>query len=71
MEVIMKALGALLLGVGLIVGLGLLMALPTMWLWDWLMPELFGLSEITVWQAWGINILSGFLFKSSTTINKN
>ena len=67
----MKALGALLLGVGLIVGLGLLMALPTMWLWDWLMPELFGLSEITVWQAWGINILSGFLFKSSTTINKN
>jgi len=48
---------------GIIVLLGLLWAIPTMLLWDWLMPELFGLSTITIWQAWGLNILSGIFFK--------
>ncbi len=48
----------------------LLMAFPTMWLWDWLMPVIFGLKEITFWQAFGINLLSGILFKSSNTSSK-
>jgi hypothetical protein len=26
-------------------------------LWNWLMPEIFGLKALTCWQAWGI--LSG------------
>lgn len=51
---------------GIIVVMGLLWAIPTMLLWDWLMPELFGLSTITIWQAWGINMLSGILFKSKS-----
>jgi hypothetical protein len=62
--------GALLVFVsfaGLILVLGLLWALPTMLLWDWLMPELFGLSTITIWQAWGIHVLSGILFKAKNT----
>jgi hypothetical protein len=46
------------------------MALPTMLLWDWLMPELFGLKEITLFQAWGVNFLSGMLFKSHTSTGK-
>jgi hypothetical protein len=55
----------------IIVLMGLLWALPTMLLWDWLMPELFGLSTITIWQAWGLNILAGIFFKSKTnTPNK-
>jgi hypothetical protein len=41
------------------------MALPTMWLWNWLMPEIFGLKEITVLQAAGLIMLSGILFRSS------
>ena len=51
-------------------GFALILALPTMWLWDWLMPQLFGLTEITVWQALGINFLSSILFKSSSTTKK-
>jgi hypothetical protein len=31
-------------------------------LWNWLMPPLFGLHVITIWQAVGILILSKILF---------
>lgn len=46
-----------------IAGVSLLMALPTMWLWNWLMPDIFSLTEINSWQALGINVFSGILFK--------
>jgi hypothetical protein len=32
------------------------------WLWNWLMPELFGIVEITYWQAFGLVILAKLLF---------
>jgi len=60
----------------LIIGLGtlgvmllfaILFAFPIKWLWNWLMPTIFGLMEINVWQALGINLLSGFIFKSYTS----
>jgi len=51
---------------GLLLVLGLLWAIPTMLLWDWLMPEIFGLGTITIWQAWGLNILAGIFFKSKS-----
>jgi hypothetical protein len=35
-----------------------------MLLWNWLMPEIFGLKEVTYWQAWGLLILSCILLKS-------
>jgi len=31
-------------------------------LWNWLMPGLFGLHAITLWQAFGLLILSKILF---------
>lgn len=46
--------------------LGLLLALPTMWLLNWLVPALIpGAAgwSITWLQAWGLNILSNILFK--------
>ena len=33
-----------------------------MWLWNWLMPDLFALSRISFWQALGLVILSKILF---------
>jgi hypothetical protein len=44
---------------------------PLMVLWDWLMPTIFGLPEITFWQACGLQLLSIILFKSSVINNKN
>ena len=46
--------------------IGLIMSLPVMLLWDWLMPELFGLKEITWLQAWGLLALTGLLFRGSS-----
>ena len=66
----MNALATILGGIALLIGLTLLFAVPTMLLWDWLMPELFGLKEITLLQAWGVNFLCGMLFKNNTSTSK-
>ena len=34
-----------------------------MLLWNWLMPDIFGLKRLTYWQAWGLLILCHILFK--------
>ena len=66
----MQIVAAFVLAVATLVAFSLIMALPTMWLWDWLMPELFGLKEITLFQAWGVNFLCGMLFKSHNSTSK-
>ena len=43
-------------------GLVILFGFIIMWLWNWLMPELFGLPVITYWQGLGICLLSKILF---------
>ena len=48
-----------------IVIVALLVGLPVMWLWNWLMPVIFGLPTITYLQAYGLMLLSSFLFKST------
>ena len=46
-----------------------IVSLPVMLLWDWLMPSIFGLREITWFEAWGLNFLCGLLFNKSHTPN--
>ena len=48
----------------------LILGLPLMLLWNWLMPEIFGLTEITFWQAVGLNFLSSTLFKTYSLNDK-
>lgn len=45
-------------------------ALPTFLLWNWIMPDIFGLTEITIWQAIGLNLLSGILFRPKSNGRK-
>lgn len=66
----MHIIGTIVTAVAFLIGLSLLMAVPTMLLWDWLMPELFGLKEVTLFQAWGLNFLCGMLFKNHTSSSK-
>ena len=66
----MKALEALFIVVGLLILSAIILAFPTMLLWNWLMPNIFGLTEITLYQAMGINFLSNILFKSNVTIKR-
>ena len=44
---------------------------PIMWLWNWLMPVIFGLTKITCWQALGLSLLTSFLTRSSAIIKSN
>jgi len=47
--------------------IGLILGFPTKWLWNYLMPDLFGLEEIHIWQAFAMNILASLLFKANVT----
>ena len=53
---------ALMGGIGLIIFGCMLYSLPVYLLWNWVVPTIFGLSEITIWQSFGITLLSRFLF---------
>ena len=67
MEKVLLFLGVIFL----IIIVAFLMTLPTMWLWNWLMPLIFGLIKINFWQALGLNLLCGILFKTPIPSNKD
>ncbi len=49
----------------LLVGLvSVVMAFPTMLLWNWIMPAICGIGKLSVWKALGLNFLCGILFKN-------
>jgi hypothetical protein len=66
----MNFLTALMLVFGLWFVVAMVVALPVMWLWDWLMPTLFGLTEITWPQAMGLCLLCSMLFKANVEVKK-
>ena len=43
------------------------MAIPTMVLWNWLIPDIFGLCKIDYFQSCGLLLLTGFLFGYNTS----
>ena len=57
-EKVVLVIGFVILGIGLLYLFGLVV----MALWNWLMPEIFGLKTLTYWQAWGVLALSCILF---------
>ena len=65
------ALGFVVFALGFVVLICLLLALPTMLLWNWLMPSIFGLCKIGFWKALGLSLLCSILFRSNTTIKKD
>jgi len=65
MEKFVKVVGIVTVGIITVGILSILFAFPVKWLWNWLMPVIFELPKITMWQAWGLLTLSGFLLKST------
>lgn len=45
-------------------------AIPVYFLWNWLMPDLFNISEITFLQSVGIMLLCSLLFKNTSSSSK-
>ena len=58
-----EKVGLVILFVLLGIGALFLFGFIVMHLWNWLMPDIFGLPEVTYWQAWGLLLLSCILFK--------
>lgn len=57
-----EIVGWIILGTIAIVGMSILFGFIIMWLWNWLMPSLFGLTTISYWHAIGLFILAKILF---------
>ena len=66
MKTIILGLIGTIVGLVFVAGFALLMGLPVMWLWDAVIPDLFGLKTITFWQAIGLLLLTGILVRSGS-----
>lgn len=70
MDDFLKILAVVSAIIAIILVFAVLLAIPTMLLWNILMPGLFGLKTISIWQAIGLNLLCGILFKSNVNASK-
>jgi len=65
----LDSVGTFIAGLALIAGALLLlvaiMGFPVMWLWNGVMPDIFGLPTITFWQAVCLVLLFQLLFHSN------
>lgn len=65
-----KILAVVLGGIGMLVALSFLLSWPVYMLWNGcLVGAIDGVNEVTWLQAWGISVLSAFLFKTTTSSN--
>ena len=76
METLVKIVGVIVLLVVFIAGFALLMALPTMWIINYLftpsaITAVFGTSAIGFWKAFWLNFFFGIAFKSSSSSSKS
>ena len=62
MEKIVELVGILVVAMIVFIGIDFILAIPTMYLWNWLMPKIFGLCKIGYWQAFGLSLLAGLIF---------
>ena len=70
-ETIGSVIGSILIAILMVVLVAAILGFPLMWLWNWLMPGIFNLPEITFWQALGLNALSSILIKPTIKTNKD
>jgi hypothetical protein len=58
---IFRIIGLVILGLIGAVAIALLLGYVVVWLWNWLMPALFGFNTITFWQAVALMVLARIL----------
>jgi hypothetical protein len=59
---IIRVLAFTFLGIVVAALFALVFGFVAKWLWNWLMPDIFGLRQITYWQAFGLLLLARLLF---------
>jgi len=72
---IIDAIGTAMASVALVAAVLFIVALiigfPVMWLWNGLVPELFGGPTISFWQAVGLFFLTNILFNTNSSGKKD
>ena len=68
-EIVGTFCGAYFITLILSIAFSLLMTWPAMWLWNLLMPELFGLGTITFWEMFALSVLIDILIGKVTIKN--
>ncbi len=59
---VMRVLAYVVLGIIIAALFALVFGFVLKWLWNWLMPDIFGLRQISYWQAFGLLLLAKLLF---------
>lgn len=67
MEKLFKAFWIIVGGFMLMGIIACFLALPTMLLWNSLVPDLLGLRQLGFFEAMGVNLLCGFLFRGGSS----
>lgn len=67
----MELVSKIIFGLVVVAGIAFLASLPLYFLWNELMPEIFGLKTITFWQSLGLSIMSSILFKNTSSSKKD
>ena len=70
MKNFVTSVGAIVVSLFIIAIAALIGGIVIMWLWNWLMPVIFGLTTITYLQGAGLAALCGLLFKNNSTNTK-
>ena len=71
MEKVVVVVGAIVVGIAGLLFLSFLLSWPVFMLWNGcLVGAVTGVNEVTWLQAWGLMILTGFLFKSTVSKSK-
>ena len=66
----MEDIVAVLAGLAIALVIFFVLILIFKWLWNITMPEVFGIKEVTFWQAFRILILASILFGGHRTIQQ-
>lgn len=64
---ILEGIAMFLGAIVLVAIIALILSLPVMWLWNWLVPTLFAGPVISWGEALGLQLLLGFLIPRGTT----
>lgn len=65
-----QMVGAIVIALAAMLIFGFLLAWPVVWIWNWMVPELFGLPLITYWQAYWLGVLLRLLFGTGVSVSK-
>ena len=69
-DIISPSLGIIFIGIVMFFTIGIVLSIPLCLVWNWLMPDIFGLPTINVLQAFGLSVLITLLSPRKIRLGK-